>query len=145
MKQNHPKLSLLQPFVGKWSTTGKIYATDEKPEIKINGYDTYEWLPGGKMLLHKVNVYIGLERVQSSELINYDKLTGNFKIQYIDTHGKEGSFIALNDDQNWTFIGKKLRFNGNFSNDNNELVGSWEQSDNGRDWKKYMEIKLVKD
>ncbi|KQC00591.1 DUF1579 family protein [Pedobacter sp. Hv1] len=145
MKQNHHKLSLLQPFIGKWSTTGKIYATHTAPEIKINGYDTYEWLPGGKMLLHKVNVYIGLERVQSSELINYDKLTGNFKIQYIDTHGKEGSFIVLNDDKNWTFIGKKLRFNGNFSNDNNELTGNWEQSENGTDWKRYMEIKLVKD
>jgi hypothetical protein len=145
MKQDHQELTLLQPFVGKWTTTGKIYATTTKPETKINGYDTYEWLPGGKMLLHKVNVYLGTERVQSSELISYDKLTGNFKMQYIGPQGKQDTLIALVDDQRLTFIGKKLRFNGNFSNDHTEITGNWEQSDNGKDWKMYMEIRLVKD
>lgn len=145
MKQQQAELSLLQPFIGKWSTNGKIYASNNQDEILIHGYDTYEWLPGGAFLLHKVNVYLGKERVQSSELISFDKLTGSFKIQYVDAQGKEGTFIALNKGKNWTFIGKKLRFSGNFSADDREISGIWEQNLNGKDWKKYMEIKLVKD
>ncbi len=145
MKQNHPELTLLQPFVGKWTTSGKIYAISNKPETMIKGYDTYEWLPGGKMLLHKVNVYMGIERVQSSELISYDKLTGNFKMQYTDPQGKQDTLMMLVDNQKLTFMGKNLRFNGNFSHNNTEIVGYWEQSANGKDWKKYMEIRLVKD
>jgi len=145
MKQQNPQLLLLQPFVGKWTTTGKMYATANTPEISINGFDTYEWLPGGTLLLHKVNVYIGKERTQSSETIGYDKLTNSFKIQYIDAQGKEGIFIATVSGKQWTFIGKTLRFNGAFSHDNMEITGIWEQCSNGKDWKKYMEIKLVKD
>ena len=134
----------LSKFVGSWSTAGKIPATDNGPEAKISGTDTYEWLPGEFFLLHKVDVFVGDDKNETFEIIGFDKLIGKYTMQHYDNKGNSGFMTATCDDEVWTFIGETLKFTGGFKKGDNEFSGIWEQSTDGKNWTHFMDIKLTK-
>lgn len=79
--------TLLNPFVGEWNTIGTIRATANSPEIKVSGTDTYEWLPGGFFLLHKVEVFVGIEKNETIEIIGFDLSSNCYTMQHYDNKG----------------------------------------------------------
>jgi hypothetical protein len=42
----------------------------------------------------------------------------------------------------WVFESPTMRFTGSFSKDHDELSGIWEQSEDSKQWQRWMEIKL---
>jgi hypothetical protein len=134
----------LNRFVGKWKTTGRIPASGENPEIKVSGSDTYEWLPGGFFLLHKVDVLLGDDKNETIEIIGFDKERKLYTMQHYDNKGNSGFMTADYKDEVWTFLGDNLRFRGGFKEQDTEFSGVWEQSSNGKDWTHFMEIRLTK-
>jgi hypothetical protein len=64
-----PALKHLELFVGKWNTQGEIKASPYGPAGKIIGTDTYEWLPGGFFLVHRVDVRIGDQKTSQLKLL----------------------------------------------------------------------------
>lgn len=135
---------LLNKFVGKWITEGKMIATDSTPQITISGTDTYEWLPGNHFLMHKVDVCIGQDKIENLEIIGLDKATGNIIMRYYDNKGNTGVMTADVIDGNWTFTGESLRFKGGFSEDENIFSGTWEQLSGDDQWNRFIEIKLTR-
>jgi hypothetical protein len=75
--------------------------------VPITGTDTYEWLPGGFFLLHRVDVMIGQQRVQALELIGeYDPATDSFTARPYDNLGSVTVMRARVDEQGvWRFTG----------------------------------------
>lgn len=142
--ENKEEYQELQKFVGLWNTVGVIPATSESPEIKVLGTDSYEWLPGGFFLLHKVNVLVGDDRNETFEVIGYDKQAKHFTLQHYDNKGGSGKMIGKVNDGVWTFLGDTLRFKGGFKNEGKEFSGVWEQSDDGSHWAHFMNITLKK-
>jgi hypothetical protein len=134
----------LNRFVGKWKTTGIIPASGASPEIKVSGSDTYEWLPGGFFLVHKVNVLVGEDKNETLEIIGFDKQRNRYTMQHYDNKGNSGFMTADCKDGIWTFLGDKLRFRGGFEKQDTEFAGVWEQSSNGKDWTHFMGIRLTK-
>lgn len=134
----------LNKFVGQWRTEGKIIATDSFPEIKISGTDTYKWLPGEFFLLHTVDVLIGDDKNETFEIIGFDKQTGKYTMQHYDNKGNSGSMTATVEKGVWTFLGDNLKFTGGFKNNDQEFSGIWQQSTDGKNWKHFMDIKLIK-
>lgn len=134
----------LSRFVGKWKTTGTIPASDASPEIKVSGSDTYEWLPGGFFLLHKVNVLLGDDKNETLEIIGFDKKKNCYTMQHYDNKGNSGFMTADCKDEVWTFLGENLRFKGRFKKRDTEFSGVWEQSSDGINWTYLMDIKLIK-
>jgi len=134
----------LNRFAGRWKTVGRIFQTELTPEIKINGTDTYEWLPGNFFLLHIADVLVGDEKNYTLEIIGFDKLLAQYTMQYYDNYGDSGFMVAAVDKDTWTFVGGSLRFKGGFSNNDLEFSGIWEQSADGDEWEEFMEIKLSK-
>ena len=74
-KINH---RMFDAFLGTWHTRGHINATDESPEIKVQGTDTYERLVGNSIILHRVDVMMGNEQVKSVEIIGPEKDSNGF-------------------------------------------------------------------
>ena len=134
----------LNRFVGKWKTTGTIPASGESPEIKVSGSDTYEWLPGGFFLLHKVNVLLGDDKNETLEIIGFDKQINLYTMQHYDNKGNSGFMTADFKNGVWTFLGENLRFRGGFKKQDTEFLGVWEQSSDGTNWTHFMEIQLTK-
>jgi hypothetical protein len=144
MKTKGFEYQLLSKFMGKWNTTGTIPASDKSPEIKISGTDTYEWLPGGYFLLHKVDVLMGNDRNETFEVIGFDEHENHYTMQHYDNKGNSGLMIASCKDGVWTFLGENLKFTGGFKNQDNEFSGIWERSTDGQSWEHLMEIRLFK-
>lgn len=144
MKNKGTAYHQLNKFAGKWNTEGLMISTGKKPGIEIKGTDTYEWLPGGFFLLHKVDVLMGDDRNQTLEIIGFDDVHNHYTMQYYDYKGNSGFMTATVVDGLWTFTGGNLRFKGRFNNQEDEFTGTWEQSADRENWTHLMDIKLKK-
>jgi hypothetical protein len=80
LPQPNPDLKGLDRLVGTWNTKGEIKASPYGPAGKIIGTDTYEWLPGGFFLVHRVDVRMGDQKNESIEIIGYDALSKTYPI-----------------------------------------------------------------
>jgi len=138
-----PAYRHLDVFVGTWHTTGNMKTGVETNDILITGTDTYEWLPGGFFLLHKVNVLMGTERKESLEIIGFDASTNTYPMHFFDNQGESGMMHASEHHGIWTFASDNLRFTGAFSEDSNTISGIWEQNVDDN-WELLMDIKLVR-
>ena len=134
----------LNNFVGHWKTEGKIAATNAKAETKVAGTDTYQWLPGGFFLLHKVDVHIGDDHNQTLEVIGYDRQNHSYILRHFDNKGNSGLMVGSCVGDDWTFQGENLRFSGGFKKDYKEFSGTWEQSSDKKSWASFMELRLTK-
>lgn len=134
----------LDNFAGKWKTEGTVKASGNEPELKITGTDIYEWFEGGFFLIHKVDVFVGKEKINNIEIIGYDKLTNNYTLQSYDSKGNSEKMIGTFKKGIWTILGSSLRFTGSFSEDGKILSGIWERRDDDKNWVHLMDIKLLK-
>jgi hypothetical protein len=105
--------------------------------------DTYEWLPGGFFLLHRVDVRIGGERVEAVEIIGWDASTGTYFAHSFDSRGNVESMRASVEGGVWTFLGEAERFTGGFGDGGRTLSGTWERRDGSR-WLPWMDVRLTK-
>ena len=137
--------SHLNRFVGKWNTEGLILPTSTSAGIEVRGTDTYEWFPGEFFLLHKVDVNIGEDKVQTLEIIGIDKDANHYTMQHYDNKGNSGFMTATLMDELWIFKGDSMLFKGGFSEDDNVFSGVWEQLNKEKVWAPYMNIRLTKD
>jgi hypothetical protein len=113
-----PVLKHLESFVGKWNTQGEIKASPYGPAGKIIGTDTYEWLPGGFFLVHRVDVRMGDQKNESIEIIGYDASRKTYPMHSFDSQGNHILVQASVVGYTWTFTGESMRlmgvFNGGF-------------------------------
>jgi hypothetical protein len=137
-------LRLLDPFAGKWHTTGLIPETPEHPAMTVTGTDTYAWLPGGHFLLHTVDVMVGDEKTETTEIIGFEAEQNRYPMRYFDNKGNTGLMYASFNNGTWTFQGDTLRFTGSFNEDQQTISGIWEQSADGQQWSHFMDIKLTR-
>ncbi|WP_227011520.1 DUF1579 family protein [Paenibacillus lutimineralis] len=140
-----PEHRLLEIFVGKWNTEGEIRATSSSPAARLIAVDTYEWLPGGFFLIHKVDGHMGNEVVKTTEIIGYDSSKKTYFTRSFDNQGNAGAYLANLRDRFWTINGELERFTGEFSSDGNTLKGKWELLSDGSNWQPWMDIKLTKE
>lgn len=136
-------LKRLHPFEGTWKTQGEIFATDSSPALTIEGTDIYEWLPGGYFLIHRVDVRMGGEQIDSIEIIGYDDSNDTYPMHYFGYQGSKGVMVAVCNSNTWVFTGETERFTGSFNETGNILSGRWEQLRNS-EWIDWMNIKLTK-
>jgi hypothetical protein len=139
-----PAHRALEVFVGTWQTEGVITAGPSGPVSRLQAVDTYEWLPGGFFLLHRVDGHMGDEPVQALEVIGYDASRERYVTWSFDHQGATGTYQALLRDGAWTIYGESERFSGAFSDDRLTLTGTWEQSSDGATWVPWMTITLRK-
>jgi hypothetical protein len=132
MKNRRVEYEQLNRFTGVWTTTGKIPASDTSSEILISGTDSYEWLPGDFFLLHKADVFMGDDKIETFEIIGFDDQQNHYTMQYYNNKGNSGFMTAVCREGVWTFQEEHLRFTGGFKNHDKEFSGIWEQSPDGK-------------
>ena len=141
----HRRLSAL---IGRWQTQGRTLDTPEALGASIDAVDTYEWLPGGRALLHIVDARVGDEQVKGAEIIGWDSVRDAYVTQYFGTDGPNAYEASLAEEGGrlvWRMRSARDRFAGSFSEDGNTITGSWEALDENQKWRPWMEITLTKD
>jgi hypothetical protein len=141
-----PETKRLDVLVGTWRTQGQIVASPSDPAMEIVGTDSYEWLGGGFFLVHRVDVRMGAEKVETIEIIGpYDASSQTYPMRSFDN---QGNFVTMrasvSDDGIWTFAGESERATLTIGADGNTMAAKWERSDDGSKWWPWMDIKFTK-
>ena len=143
-ESEHQRLAVL---VGRWKTDGTTRPRSDAPAITVDAIDTYEWLPGHRGLLHRVDAWMGDEHVEGAEIIGWDPVRGSYVTMYFGTDGPgsyEASLVDEDETLVWRMRSESERFTGRFSPDGNTIVGHWEIKETGTEWVSWMDITLTK-
>lgn len=138
----------MRPFetiIGRWMTSGTVLDEDGKAVATIDGTDEYEWMPGGKWIVHRVDVMMGDDHVHALELIGeHDAETGTYAMRAFDGSGAYGTMTAhLNADGSWTFLGDGMRSTLWPSTDRSSMTALWERQGRSGVWIRWMDMRFV--
>lgn len=138
----------MRPFetiIGRWQTSGTVLDEDGKAVATIDGTDEYEWMPGGKWVVHRVDVMMGDDHVHALELIGeYDAEAGTYAMRAFDGSGAYGTMTAhLDADGSWTFLGDGMRSTLRPSADGSSMTARWERQDDTGGWIHWMDMRFV--
>ncbi|MFC4555284.1 hypothetical protein [Georgenia faecalis] len=61
--------TLMDRLVGTWRTTGRITGGGEHDGATFSGVDVYEWFPGERQMVHRVDVEIFGGRTEAMEFL----------------------------------------------------------------------------
>jgi hypothetical protein len=139
-----PEQQRLAALFGRWRTEG---STRGVPALKIDAWDTYEWLPGRYALLHRVDAHVGDERVEGAEIIGWDPARGCYATLYFGSDGPNAYEATLSERESklvWQMRSESDRFTGTFAEDGNTIVGYWEQRHDADNWQPWMDITLTR-
>jgi hypothetical protein len=128
-------------LVGRWASSGRTVARPGEPSVEIEGSDVYEWGPGGRVLVHHVDVRMGGEQVDVLEIIGPAD-AGGYPMRAYDQLGGVGTMRATVDDAGvWTFAGERERATVTVVADS--MHAAWERSpDGGHDWEHWMDMQF---
>jgi hypothetical protein len=137
------QLSPLNFLLGKWKTRGEVAATTESAAIKFHGTDTYELILGDRFIEHRVDVMMGEARMEALELIGeYDEESKTWQMRSFDNSGAFTTMQAkLNEDGSLEILGDKMRSRLSVNSDNS-MSAHWEISEDGEQWKPWMDLTL---
>jgi hypothetical protein len=138
-----PEMKRLDALVGLWRSEGQ---TKDTPSINLVGTDEYEWLPGGFFLIHRVDVQMGDEKIDSIEIIGgYDANSHTIPMHSYDNAGNVTTMQArVNDDGVWTFAGESARATLTIGADGRTMSAHWEQSSDGKNWQPWMDMTFTR-
>jgi len=138
----HERLGAL---VGRWKTRGSLTAAAGDAASSIESTDTYEWLPGGRALLHRVRALVGDEELEGAEILGYDPARRTYVAQYFGTDGPATYEASLANEYGGLVLkmrSESERFTGMFSEDGNTIEGHWELLDGDSHWQPRMDVTL---
>lgn len=135
----------MQFLIGTWNTEGEILANEGKAAIKFKGTDNYQWILDGQFILHKVDVTMNNEKIETIEIIGeFDATTNRFKMRSFDNQGTFTEMEACIDEKGTFYIlGDKMRAKLSIR-DNNTLIAHWENSIDNQNWRPWMDLTLSK-
>lgn len=140
------EMSHLDALVGKWNTEWWAKENPADPPVKTTGTDTYEWLPGGFFLIHKVEARMDYGIYNVLEIIGgYDPDTQTYPMRSFDSQGNAQTMTARVDDKGvWTFFDTKMRATLNVGSDGRTMTAKWERTTDGTTWTHWMDMKFTK-
>lgn len=136
------KVEQLAPFVGRWRSYGRTVATPTASAVEIEGTDVYEWFPGGKFLVHHVDVVMGGVPVRVIEVIGDPDpaVGGALRMRSFDNDGGFAEMRATVDaDGVWTLTdGVASRSTVVFGPDGQTMTARWERATHEGTWEPWM-------
>lgn len=134
-------LQALEALVGVWNTTGEIHPVGASPAGRLEATDSYEWMPGKRFLVHRVDARMNGQPARSMEIYGWDGKARKCVSRSYDDQGQMSDYTASLVDGRWRIQGETVRFDGHISDDGDTLTGVWELK--GEDgWSKWMTIRL---
>ncbi|MGW0518705.1 hypothetical protein [Crossiella sp. NPDC003009] len=126
----------LNALLGLWRSRGRT--VDERP-IEIIGTDDYQWFPGERFLVHRVDVRVGGEHVQVLEMIGpHDPATDSYPMRAFDNQGVFSEMTATVDAGGvWTFAGPDTKATLRIGE--NTMAATWERLVDG-EWTHWMDM-----
>jgi hypothetical protein len=138
----------LEIFIGCWHTHGSTVTRAGAPSVMIHSSDIYEWLPGGRFVVHRWKGQAGDADVHGLEVIGVDRQSGAYQTSFFDNDGNSGCETLTVRGRTWTWLGRQAlgspwhRCIAVVSDDGRSITALHEQSDNGTTWTPWMRVTL---
>jgi hypothetical protein len=129
-----PDIAALQPLIGSWRSSGRTV-----DGVDVEGGDVYEWLPGERFVVHRVDVRMGGEQVDVLEVIG-ERDADALLMRSFDGHGGTAVMRATVDDAGvWTFAGPTER--ATLVVAPSMMSATWERNAGGT-WEHWMDMEF---
>lgn len=140
-------LRAFEPIIGRWKTSGTVFDGQGTAIQTITGTDEYEWMTGGRWVMHRIDVMMGDQRSQGLELIgDRDAGTGRYQMRAFDVGGSFSTMTALpQPDGSWLLEGDGARTMFTPAGpDRPFMMAIWERhaADRSEGWIHWMDVRL---
>jgi hypothetical protein len=131
-----------EPLIGSWASSGRTLERPGEPSVSIEGSDVYEWLPGRRFVVHRVDVRMGGEQVDVLEVIGEPGDGPAVLMRSFERNGGSALMQATVDDAGvWTFAGPTERATLLIAEDGDTMAATWERrTDTG--WEHWMDMEF---
>ena len=142
----------LNVFVGQWKTEGQQHEGPVGPAAKITATETYEWLTGGRFLVHRFEGRVGDSEAACIEIIGHDSESQGYSVHTYYNNGVTNEWRSRESDGTWTLTGNwemggksaKVRCTMVFGEAGDTMTAKWEMSEDGSGWQTFWDVKSTK-
>ena len=137
-------LQRLDKFIGEWSVKASF---PDSP----TGRSVFEWALQGQYLIQRSDAPDPIP--QAMAIVAIDPRTGAYTQHYFDSRGVVRVYAMTFSRDTWTLTRNSpdfspldfyQRFKGRFTAGGNTIQGTWEQSHDGRNWKRDFDLTYTK-
>lgn len=147
-----PLQQRLESFVGKWHMEGFQLASPLGAAAKIAAVQTYEWLHGGSVLIHRFDGHVGDSSASCIEVIGCERDTGRCRVHSFYDNGSMNVWDVEEHDGRWRLFGDwnmhgksmKVRSTITFSDAGKTMHANWEHSKDGSKWHTFWDANARK-
>jgi len=140
----------LEVFVGKWREEGQASESPFGPAAKVTSNHTWEWLPGEKFLIHRIEGRLGENEMACIEIIGPDTSSQNFSVHSFYNDGSQNIWQLGGSQDGWTLTGDwkkdnettRVRCAIGFADSGNTMTVKWEYSSGGSPWGVFWDTQL---
>ena len=100
-----PDLARLEAFVGTWTKSGRALASPFGPEATIAAVETFEWLPGGRWLVHRLDGRLGGKEMACVEVIGVEPDADVFVVESFYNDGTRNTWALIESNAGWILQG----------------------------------------
>ena len=149
-RSTHPRAQRAFPeaFVGKWKTEGQQYATALGSAASISATETYEWLTGGKFLVHRFEGRVGEADAACIEVLGLEESGQRYAVHTFYNNGTSKRWRGEDRDGMWLLTGEwpvtgrsqKVRCVISLLDARNTMKAKWEYSMDGAKWHVFWDV-----
>lgn len=147
-----PEYGRLNVFVGRWKMEGLQRDSPLGPAAEIDAVETYEWLPGGFFLIHRIDGTLGDRELACIEVTGYDASRRLYTLHTFYVDGTSNQWQARELDGTWTYTGTwqatgermQVRCTQVFNEARNASTSKWEYSTDGSQWQVFWDLRAIK-
>jgi hypothetical protein len=147
-----PQHRRLDVFVGRWNKEGRALDSPFGRAANVSAVETYEWLPGGFFLVHRLDGRLGDDPIACIEIIGYDAATGSYPVHSFYDNGTTNVWQSNERDGTWTLTGDWKTGSGSFKilcktvfdEAGEAMTATWEYSRDGSTWSLFWDTTLTR-
>ena len=131
----------LDAFVGHWRLEGEnAPAAPAGASTKVQGEESYEWLPGGFFVTSRWLHRFGSDRHEGIGVIGYDPTSRSYTSNSFDNLGYHRSYRLTVRNGVWHYSGQFERARLEFDGGGDAFTIAWEMSKDSRVWQLLCEL-----
>jgi hypothetical protein len=140
--------SRLAAFVGEWRLEGRQYESPFGPAAPISGSESFEWLPGGAFLIHRLAGNLGGREMACVEVIEESRGLGVYRLHTFYDNGSSNLWTARFAGEQFVLTGNwpegkhavRVRCIVSFADDGRRRAAQWQRSFDDSNWKTFWDI-----
>ena len=143
----------LSPFVGTWRIVGRQYETPFGKGATIRGHETFEWLPGQRFLVHRLEATLGGEPMATIEIVGAERGPNGYTVQSFYSDGRATAWDLSPTEGTWILWGRwtenekvaRVRCTVAFAHAGDSKTAKWERSLDGKIWQTFWVITAARE